>query len=189
MQHEPELPTRRFTVDEVLRMVEVGILDEDEPLELVDGELLVVPPQSPPHASLTTHLHDELRAVYRDGYVVREAKPLVAGPHSLPEPDVAVCHGSNSDFTARHPRGEEAVLVLEVARTSVRTDRKKAAAYAGAGVPTYWLIDLVSRKVEVHTDPRNEGHYARVRVAAMGEELELPELGVRWSVARVLTPG
>ena len=167
-------------------MVEVGILAEDEPLELVDGELIVVPPQSPPHASLTTLLHDELRAAYRDGYVVREAKPLVAGPDSLPEPDLAVCRGSHADFGARHPRGDEAVLVIEVARTSVRTDRKKAAAYARAGVGTYWLIDLVSLRVEVHTEPHADGRYALVRVPAPDDEVELPYAAIKWPVARLL---
>jgi Uma2 family endonuclease len=126
MQREAEPPTRRFSVDEVLRMVEVGILSEDEPLELVDGELFVVPPQSPPHANLTALLADRLRTAYGDGYIVRVASPLVARPDSLPEPDLALVRGSYADFGTRHPRGDEAVLVVEVARSSVRIDRKKA---------------------------------------------------------------
>ncbi|MEJ7728917.1 MAG: Uma2 family endonuclease [Polyangiaceae bacterium] len=169
-------------------MVDVGILSEDEPLELVDGELIVVPPQSPPHANLTALLADRLRATYGDGYVVRVASPLVARPDSLPEPDVAVFHGGYADFSARHPRGDEAALVVEVARTSVRIDRKKAAAYARAGVATYWLIDLVNLRVEVHTEPHVDGRYALVRVLAPEDEIELPYTAVKWPAARLL-PG
>lgn len=166
--------TRRFTVDEVLRMVEVGVLGEDEPLELQDGELIVVSPQGPPHATATTLVRDVLMAAYQGVAHVREAKPLVAGATDLPEPDLAVVAGSVRDYASRHPGGSEAWLVVEVARTSLQADRAKIRTYARAGVPVYWLIDLEARRLEEYAQPSPEGPYALVRVCAGDDMLTLP---------------
>lgn len=168
-------------------MVVAGILADDEPVELLDGELVVVPPQGPPHATATSELHDRLRAVYGDGYAVREAKPIVAGEASLPEPDLAVVRGSHRDFRERHPRGDEAVLVVEVARTSLAIDRSKAETYARASVETYWLLDLNSGRLEVYEQPQADGRYRVVRLLAADDEVELPEAAVRFRV-RDLVP-
>lgn len=91
-------PVRRFSVDDVARMVEAGILGEDERVELLDGELIVMAPQGPEHADITTRLHDRLRLTFGDGFVVREAKPLVTAVDGQPEPDLAVVAGSYADF-------------------------------------------------------------------------------------------
>lgn len=186
MEASAERRTRRFTADEVLRMVDAGILAEDEPVELIEGELVVVTPQGPPHASVTTALRDRLVAAYGAGFVVREDKPLIAGESSLPEPDIAVVRGVHRDFGKRHPRGDEALLVIEVARTSLAMDRSKAATYARAGVPIYWLLDLDAGRLEVHTDPRPDGRYGRVRVLAGEDEVALPERELAWRVCELL---
>ncbi len=187
MSVRAEREVRRFTVDEVERMVEAGIIREDEPLELLEGELVVVSPQGPPHASVTSLLHDAVRDAYRGAFAVREAKPMVAGPRGLPEPDIAVFRGTQRDFLSRHPRGDEAVLVVEVAHTSHAEDHEKAAVYARAGVPVYWLLDLPNRRLEVYAAPlADEGRYALVRLLREDEEVELPALDVRWRVATLL---
>jgi Uma2 family endonuclease len=166
---------RRFTADEVTRMVEAGVLREDEPLELLGGELIVVTPQGPAHADAATALRDLFVEAYRGkGVVVRDDKPLAAGPVDLPEPDLAVVHGRRGSFADRHPRGDEAVLVVELARTSLALDRSKAAVYAAGGVAVYWLVDMQTRRIEVHTEPRADGRYAAVRVLSEDDAAELP---------------
>lgn len=157
-------------------MVEAGILGEDERVELIDGELIVMAPQGPEHADITTRLHDRLRQAFGDGFVVREANPLVTGTDALPEPDLAVVAGSYADFARRHPRGDEAVLVVEVV-SSVVVERAKAATYARAGVPRYWLLDVNAGRVEAQEDPHADGRYGLVRVLAGGDELELRDGG------------
>jgi Uma2 family endonuclease len=181
-------PTRRFTADEVLRMVDAGILAEDEPLELLDGELVVVTPQGPSHAGTTTVLHDRLRAAYGSAFVVREAKPMVAGIDSLPEPDLAVFRADARAFFERHPGGDEAVLIVEVAKTSLLVDLAKAETYARASVATYWLIDLVSRRLEVRTEPHADGRYGVVNVLAAGDVIALPASDEKWKVAELFPP-
>jgi Uma2 family endonuclease len=158
-------------------MVDAGVLGEDEPLELLGGELLVVSPQGPAHSEAATALRDLLLAAYRGAspaVMVREDKPLATGANDLPEPDLAVVVGQRGAFAQRHPRGDEAVLVIEIARTSLALDREKAAVYAAGGVAAYWLVDMQARSIEVYTDPQKDGHYASKRVLAEDEGVAGP---------------
>ncbi|MBA2321966.1 MAG: Uma2 family endonuclease, partial [Deltaproteobacteria bacterium] len=109
-----EQPRRRFSADEVLRMVETGILGEDEPVELLDGELVTVTPQGPMHRALAVVVHDLLRAAFGEGVHVQDHSPIAAEPYSLPEPDVAVIRGAARDFLERHASGADVVLAVEI---------------------------------------------------------------------------
>lgn len=168
-------PHRRFTVDEVMRMVQAGILREDDRLELIGGELLLMSPQDPAHATIVSRLTRLLLQSYPQGTCVRVQLPLAATPWDLPEPDLVVARGAESTYANQHPAGSDCVLVIEVCRTSESRDRRKALAYAAAGVPQFWLVDLVRRRVEVHTAPDTAAGYTQVKVVAPGETLALPE--------------
>jgi len=182
-----DLPRRLFTVDEVMQMVEQGILDEDEHVELLEGELVVVTPQGPRHGATVAHLQERLGEAYRGTGHVRAQLPFVAGPHSLPEPDLAVVSGRPLDYRHRHPAASDAHMVVEVAHTSHGLDRRKARIYAAAGAPVYWVVDLERRQVEVFTAPTPDG-YHRHEVLSADRELELPGLGLHWPVADVVGP-
>lgn len=175
---------RRFTADEVLRMIEAGVLSEDEPLELIEGELIVVPPQGPEHSDRIAAITMLLSPRYLGRAVVRVQLPLDAGDDSLPEPDFLVTLAT----PGRHPRGADAFLAIEVARTSQAQDRAKARIYARAGVPVYWLVDLVARRVEERTEPNAEGDYRLTRMYTPSEDIELPGLGQRVLVSELLGP-
>jgi len=181
-----QLPHRRFTRDEVMRMVDVGILGEDEPLELIEGELIEMSPQDPSHANTASVLGRRLDRAYGDGYSVRLAAPIDAGENSLPEPDIAVARGDERTFLKRHPRGDETVLVVEVSRTSRSLDRIKAAVYARSGVPIYWLVDVIHRRIEAHEDPQTDGRYRLVRVLSGSDTVTPPGTSVSWTVAELL---
>ena len=168
-------------------MVEQGILGEDEHVELLDGELVVMTPQGPPHAAHLTDLHQRLADAYRGAAHIRSQVPLVNRPYNMPEPDTAVIRGRPLDYKERHPTGADAILVVEIARTSQRIDRRKAGIYASAGVPTYWLIDLAKRRVEVFSEPSRQGAYARHLSLAVGQEVQLPDLDVRWPVSDLVS--
>jgi len=164
-------------------MVEAGILAEDEPYELIGGRLVEVSPQGPDHSTTTAATADRLRAVYSGSAVVREEKPLIAGEDAMPEPDIAVVRGDHDRYRRGHPSGSDALLVVEVAVTSHAVDRAKAADYARAGVEVLWIVDVPSKRVEVHTEPRPDGRYRVVRVLAGDDDLELPGAEPRWTAA------
>lgn len=181
-----ELPRRRFTVDEVMRMVEVGILHEDEPVELLEGELVVVSPQGPGHVFSCVELHDRLYEAYRGIGSVREDKPLILSEHSLPEPDIVVARGTNTDYAHRHPEPDDVLLVVEISVTSQRLDRRKLGLYARAGIATVWRIDVPSGRIEAHTDPRPDGTYAVTEVFGRDDTVTPPGTELRLRVRDVL---
>jgi Uma2 family endonuclease len=176
---------RRFRVDEVLRMVEVGVLREDEPLELLDGGLVVVSPQGPAHSYVVHHLRRLLEDLYGREFQVREEKPLIAGVESLPEPDLAVLPGGDREWIARHPDAGAAVLIVEVAATSIDRDRGKAAIYAAAGAQAYWIVDLEGRCVEEHLRPIG-ARYGLVRIVDEDGDLQPPGTHTALRVADLL---
>ena len=167
-------------------MVQDGILHEDEPLELLEGDLVLVSPQGPLRAAHLTELHGRLTAAYHALGHVRNQLPLDLRPYNLPEPDLAVVRGSARDYRERHPNGKDAWLVVEIAQTSQDLDRRKAIIYAAAGVACYWLIDLPEGRLEMYSDAADVGGYRRTLVLDRGEEVELPGLGLRWSVGELV---
>jgi len=178
-------PVRRFTADEAMRMVELGIVGEDEHVELLDGALVEMSPQGPEHANAIAMFSDRLRAAYAGRARVREEKPLAIGAYSLPEPDLAVVRGQAGAYARRHPSGAEAALVIEMAWSSQRDDKRKASIYAVGGVPVYWLVDLAARRLELRTNPEN-GAYQVTRILGEDDLVELPESGERWTVRDIL---
>ena len=174
---------KRWTADEVMRMVAAGILTADDPVELIEGELIEVSPQGDPHRMLASRLTARLARLYLD-FEVQAHSPVRSLADGLPEPDVAVIREETWDHT---PTGSEVVLVIEVSVTSRALDRRKAYSYARAGMPTYWRIDVPRRVVEVHTEPSPDG-YELVRTLHEDGEVALPETDVTWPVADLLPP-
>jgi len=187
MSNPTGLAHRRFTRDEVVRMVDAGILSEDEKVELIDGELILVPPQGPPYAGLAARFLRLFSGVYGDGFSVRPSLPLDCNATNVPEPDLAVVRGAESVFLARHPRADEALIVVEIVRTSHDVDRKKTAVYARTGIPVFWFVDVSAARIELHEDPQPDGRYRLVRVLAGSDTISPPQAAVSWTVASLLT--
>ncbi len=178
--------TRRFTADEVWRMVEIGLLDEDEPYELIDGELLYVSPVSPAHVNVTADLTTRLVLAYGEEYRVRVGGPIGGIVDSIPEPDLAVIpRALVSD--GRNAVAVEMLLVVEVSVTSRRRDIRKGEIYAAAGVPEYWRVDVDERIVHVHRSPRPDGSWGETAAVTTGGTLPLPGLDATVAVAGLLT--
>jgi Uma2 family endonuclease len=144
--------TRRWTRHEYEQLVEQGFLGTGDRLELLEGLLVVREPQASPHATATRLAQEALRIAFGPGWDVRAGLPLALGRLSEPEPDVSVVRGSPRDYRDAHPT--QAVVVVEVADTSLRLDRtRKARIYARAGIPDYWIVNLMSRVLEMYRDP------------------------------------
>lgn len=177
---------RRFTTEEVLRLVDLGILHPDESVELLEGELIVMTPQGPAHSARIMALQELLAEAYRGVGSLRTQLPLDASPDGLPEPDFAVVRGGPPDYATRHPSGSDVLLLVEVARTSQEVDRAKARTYARIGVAVYWLVDLAVRVLEVRSEPLPDGRYARTLILNLDDQVELPALGRNAAVAELL---
>lgn len=151
---------RLFTVSDLERMVEAGVIDPDERLELIDGEILKMSPKGIAHEVLKQHLTINLvRAMPRDVTLVTEAGWQIRDDLYL-EPDYLI-------FSASKPfaevAGPDALLVIEIAVSSLAADLKlKGLIYAGLGVREYWVIDAMLREIHVHLEPTSQG-YASVR--------------------------
>jgi Uma2 family endonuclease len=149
----PTVRLRRFTRNEYERMAAQGIFGPDERVELVEGEILLMTPQGTRHATVLRLMTRALEGTFAPGeFDVRTQLPLALDPDGEPEPDIAVVAGSPDDFLAKHPT--TAVLVVEVAESSLAFDRKKASTYARAKVQEYWIANLVDGVLEVHRDPQ-----------------------------------
>jgi Uma2 family endonuclease len=161
---------RLLNIEEYHRMVAAGIFGEDERVELLEGVIVAMTPQSAPHARRIQWLTRFLVRTLGDEYAVRPQLPLTLGERNEPEPDLAVVRAEATSEN-RHP--ETAVLVIEVAGDSLRRDRRvKAAVYARSGVPEYWIVNLEARIVEVLSDPdATTGSYRRTRACSTAETL------------------
>jgi Uma2 family endonuclease len=181
------LTTRRFTVEEYYRMAEVGILEPGERVELIEGEIVRMAAIGSPHSGTVIRLNRLLTAGAGDRALVSVQNPVRLGRFSEPQPDVALLRPRDDDYTTAHPGPGEVLLVVEVADTTLDYDREvKAPLYAAAGIPEYWLVNLVDDAVEVYRQPE-EGGYRESDRLKDGEVLRLSRLpGLELPVDEVL---
>jgi Uma2 family endonuclease len=156
-------PLYRMTVEEYEAMVASGALKEGKRLHLINGLLVEKMTQKPPHAIAYTNCGDELHRLKPPGWHVRRALPIrLPGQASEPEPDHCLVRGSSRDYLGQHPGAGDIALVVEIADSSLADDRAYASKlYGPAGIPVYWIVNLVDRQVEVYTDPGPAGYATR----------------------------
>lgn len=156
-----DVQVKRWTREEYERLVQAGVLGEDDRVQLIAGELVQMAPQGAPHATTISAVAEALHGLFGKESHVRVRLPLALGPDSEPEPDVAVVEGHWRDYRDQHPA--QALLVVEVAESSGSFDReRKGPVYAAAGIPEYWVIDLAAAAVDVFRDPgRDQAGRAR----------------------------
>jgi len=150
---ESAVRMRRWTRVEYDRLIEEGVFQPGERLELLAGQLVVREPQGTPHATGIRLITRALREVFgQDSWNVDMQLPVALDEESEPEPDVTVTAGDPRDFLPSHPARPG--LVVEVAEASLALDRKeKGSLYARARVPEYWILNLRDRVLEVYREP------------------------------------
>jgi Uma2 family endonuclease len=143
----------RFTVDEYHKLIEVGILTENDRLELIDGYLVEKMPHDPIHDGTLQKVNRRLLRVLPSGWEGRVQMAITLS-RSEPEPDLAVVRESPDAYMSRHPGATDFGLVIEVSNTSLDSDRDdKIPMYARDSIPVYWIVNLVDRQVEVYQQP------------------------------------
>jgi len=146
----------RWSRHEYGQLIDYGLLDEDDPIELLDGLLLVKEPQHSPHRTAVLLVAKALERGFGEGWFVQTQSPIILDDRSEPEPDVCVVRGTPRDYAAAHPT--RPALIVEVAQSGLSLARgRKAAAYARAGIADYWILNLNDRVLEVYREAARPG--------------------------------
>jgi Uma2 family endonuclease len=171
----PAAPRRLLTVDEYHRMGEVGILTDDDRVELIEGELVAMAPIGSEHIASTNALNRLLVLAVGDRGIVSVGNPVRLNRHSEPQPDFAILK-PRDDYRKTLPRPEDTMLAVEVSNTSLEYDRKvKLALYARGGIPEVWIVNLEAQEVEVHRSPAAD-NYTSVTRAGRSDDLTIEAL-------------
>jgi Uma2 family endonuclease len=143
----------RLSVDRYHEMIQVGILTEDDSVELLEGWLVSKMPKNPPHRVATRLTRNAMERIVPVGWYVDTQEPITT-LDSEPEPDVMVVRGDTRQYIDHHPGPQDLALVVEIAETTLQRDRTlKKRVYAFAGISVYWIVNLIERQVEVYTIP------------------------------------
>jgi len=134
-------------------MGEVGILGEDDRVELIDGRILSMTPIGSHHAAWVSLLNRMLRPV-EETAIVRVEDPIVLNDETEPQPDIAIVRFKDDFYADAHPRPEDVLLIVEVAETSLEEDREiKLPRYAASFIPEVWIVNLAENTIEVYREP------------------------------------
>ncbi len=155
--------TYKWTIERYHQAVAAGIFD-DEPIELLNGELVLMPPEGVPHAGYSSSAADYLRSLLGNRAKVREEKPITLSNHSEPEPDLAIVEPLEQIYkTQHHPYVENIFWVIEYSSTSLVKDTElKRRIYAAEGIPEYWVVNLKAMELIVYRDPVNGDYQSQV---------------------------
>jgi Uma2 family endonuclease len=163
-------------VDDYYRMAEVGILDAEARVELIDGEIIDMAPPGSPHAAAVHFLMEVFARAAAGRANVLAQNPVRLSDFSEPQPDLALLRRRDDFYRERHPRAADVLLIGEVAATSLRFDRKrKLPLYARHGIPEMWLVDLGGQRFVRYRAPQQDS-YTLVDEPDLGAPLDLPGL-------------
>ena len=151
-------PTYRWTVEEYEELGRAGIFDENDRVELLNGEIIVMAPIGYRHATAVNRLNQFLILHARGRYMVTPGNPFILDEHSEPQPDLCLAEPA-IDTQGHHAGPEQIFLVIEVSDSTLAYDRKdKGPAYARNGVREYWLFNLADNVLEVYRRPVADGY-------------------------------
>ena len=167
----PPTSLPRISVEEYHRLVQTGVLREDDPVELVDGVIVQKMPATPFHAASIRRLSHLFESINRDRWITAVGNPVQIGDWSEPEPDLVLLHPHENFYCERHPRPADAFLIIEVSDSTLIVDHEgKLRIYARAGIAEVWIVNLPECVVEVYSSPTN-GEYALCRRVHGGDVL------------------
>lgn len=172
MQATAEAPIiRRITVAEYYRMAAAGIFGPEERVELLDGQLIHMPPGGPPHCYSVERVTTAFYRHFDGRAYIRAQGPVTLDRWSEPEPDVMLSALPEEQYAVAHPKPSQVLLVVEVAVSSLRYDAgAKLRAYARRGVREYWIVDVEHGHVDVYREPRGE-RYKKHEGAGRGQSV------------------
>lgn len=181
------ITTAKWTLEQYHQMIEAGIL-EGRSVELLNGEIIEMPPERELHADGSSEVGDYLRELLGNRAKVRESHPItIPSSNSEPEPDLAIVQRRVGGYRDHHPYPENIYWLIEFANASLKKDLEaKADAYAAAGIPEYWVVNLKVMELVVMRDPVDGKYQSQVTLTSGDiKPLAFPDLSI--SVQRLLS--
>ena len=167
---------KRFTADEYQRMGQVGILSEDDRVELIDGEVVAMTPIGARHNACVNHAARALMRAASDDAIVQSQGSVRLDPYSEPEPDLVLLRPRPDFYVSHLPGADEILLIIEIADSSIDYDRDvKTRIYAMSSIPEYWLADLNANVLWRYSSP-DLGVYQRVEECRRGQSIAPQQL-------------
>jgi Uma2 family endonuclease len=159
-----QLSRKLFTVEQYHKLAEVGILKETDRVELINGKIITKSPIKSNHAGMVDRLSRILSHHLYEKATITVQNPIRIYEHSEPEPDVVIAHHKANDYVSHHSTPKEIYVVIEVSDTTLEKDCEvKHPLYASAGIPEYWIINLIDRQIETYRQPKNgEYHFKQI---------------------------
>ena len=177
----PPYPIWRFSVADYHRLIDIGVLDENDRVELLEGWLVPKMSHGPLHDNTVELANERIRQALPSGWRLRVQSAITTGD-SEPEPDLAIVRGDIRTAPRRHPLPTEIGLLIEVADPTLQNDRlRKAEIYGRAGILKYWIINLQDRQIECYsqpTGPTPNPSYSQCDIQKPGGQLQLELDGV-----------
>ena len=189
ISNSDSIKLRKWTVSDYRRMLDAGILSEDDQVELLNGQITLMSPQRPPHTTATKRAYDYLKPLLLGKADVRSQSPITLNSYSEPEPDIAVVAIDNFEYSDRHPSPNEIFLLIEVADSTLTRDLgEKVSAYAQANIQDYWVVNVRERIVHIFRHPLGDT-YQQKQILEENDECSLlvfPDINVL--ISRLLPP-
>ncbi|MBA3923207.1 MAG: Uma2 family endonuclease [Nostocaceae cyanobacterium] len=156
---------REWTVAEYHQMIETGILSPDERIELIEGKIIEMSPQGPPHATTTGCVSEYLTQLLGSRVAIRIQVPVTLQPKSEPESDIALVLPPQRRYRDHHPTASEIFLVIEIADSTLVGDCEiKKKMYAKAGISDYWVIDVKNNHLFVFRSPAGDVYLQEIEL-------------------------
>lgn len=172
--------TRRFTIEEYHRLVDLGFFTENDRIELIRGEIVEMAPERTPHSVCNSLLWKQLYNLIGKQAEIRVREPIVLPSNSEPEPDLVIAKQKDNNYLSAHPTAADVILVIEISDSTLGYDREtKLSLYAEAGINHYWIINLTDRHLEVYANPfvdnRNNFGYKNKSILLPNETIAIPD--------------
>ena len=187
MNAVPQPARRPLSVDDYHRMADAAIFGPEERVELIEGEIIAMPPIGPDHASLVDRLNRTFGRAVGDAAIVRVQNPVHLSRFSEPQPDLCLLAPRDDFYAGFHPRPADTLLAIEIAKSSLAYDTtRKAPLYAHEGVQELWIVDVAGRAVRRFRSPGARG-YTDAAALGLARPVPLPSLGIEVDLSRLFS--
>ena len=173
---------RLITALDYDRMIEAGIYNENDRIELLNGEIIEIMPKGTKHTSANSRIVRFFIRLFDEKVIVRSQDPIWLDDFSQPEPDIVLAKWDDKGYAENHPTPTDILLVMEISDTTLAYDREdKARAYSRNAIQQYLLLNLQNETIEDYREPSSDGFQFK-RTLRKGDTLNLvafPEIEIK----------